>query len=478
MDDLIKTLYVFPDTNVFVQCKQLEALGWGDLGDYDKVVLLVTRPVIAEVDRQKGGSGRLAKRARLANSLFAQFLTGDEINIATQGSGPTVVVTLGQNLEPSDELSDVLNYGHADDLLVGIAYGYQQGHDHRVLFLSYDTGPLLRAKRVGLSFQRVPDEWLLTAESDEEQKRIKELEAQVKHLQETEPQCTISFIDAPWKLSRLKHMPLTDSQVAKLMEILQAAHPIETFFGSTESAKRSGRNAFGFRSVEKFVPATEEEISKYKVRYEEWIASCEEYFREIHVKLGAQEEDLIITTSLANVGARPADDVVVSFEISGGQLGLMALTDEEDEDKEKQPLSLRPVPQPPQGKWVDEMPLHKAFGALDIARSLTTVGDHRFVNPNLFGHHGRDSNKFYWKDGRPSLPAKRVEFECAQWRHQEGDEDFALRVFCRPEVEAPRGGLNVTISAANLREPVRKTQGIQVIIEEVDAFEAARSLIL
>ena len=473
MDDLIKTLYVFPDTNVFVQCKQLGALSWRDLGSYDKIVLLVTRPVIAEVDRQKGGSGRLAKRARLANSLFTKFLESDDIEIAIQGTGPIVIVALGQSLEPSEELSDELNYGHADDLLVGIAHCYQQDHDQQVLFLSHDTGPLLRAKRVGLPFQKVPDDWLLTAENDEEQKRIKELEEQVKLLHATEPQCTISFNDVPWLLTRLKHMPLTDAQVAELMGILETQHPIRTDFGLTEPAERVGKpHIFGSTSVEKFIPATDKEISEYKVRYAMWVASCEELFRDIHEKLNAQEEVHIVSTSLANVGARPAGDVIVSFEITGDHLGLMDTPDEKDKDKDKDPLSLKPVPWSPQGQWVDEM----RRSPLGFARPLT-VNNTSLFDTNLFRPMVRNPNKFYWKDGRPKWPEVRVEFECAQWRHQEDDEIFDLRVVYSAEMEALRGAIHVTVSAANLREPVRKTQSIQVVIEEVDAFIKARKLI-
>src|SRR3546814_15432893 len=35
MGDMRKALYVFPDTNVFVQCQSLEELAWSDLGTFD-----------------------------------------------------------------------------------------------------------------------------------------------------------------------------------------------------------------------------------------------------------------------------------------------------------------------------------------------------------------------------------------------------------------------------------------------------------
>src|SRR3546814_20794017 len=53
MGDMRKALYVFPDTNVFVQCQSLEELAWSDLGTFDLIVLLLSSPVIGEIDRDR-----------------------------------------------------------------------------------------------------------------------------------------------------------------------------------------------------------------------------------------------------------------------------------------------------------------------------------------------------------------------------------------------------------------------------------------
>ena len=476
MDDSIKTLYVVPDTNVFVQCRQLGTLDWRDLGDYEKIVLVVTRPVIAEVDRQKGASGRLAKRARLANGLFTGFLTNDEVVIDTQGSGPAVVLALGQNLEPSDELVDVLNYSHADDLLVGIVHAYQRANDHQVLFLSFDTGPLLSAKSVGVPYKSVPSTWLLNSENDEEQKRIKELEGQLKRLQAAEPQCTISFPDTPWEIVRQKRLPLTDTQIAELLRLLKTRHPLQTDFGSKVAAQRKGRSSpFGHPSVERFVPVTEQEINEYQVRYTQWIESCTDFFRKAHEKLNGQEEVHIVSTVLANIGSRPADNVLVIFEITGDHLALMATPTEDEEEKKAEPLSLKPPPGVPQGRWVSEYPYRDAQTYATLARVHDVP---RFDSSIFRKDFVRDPNKFFWKNKRPKFPVLRAEFECDQWRHKEDDEFFDLRVCYTPEFEGREGALHVTISATNLAEPLKKTQNIKVLIEETDAFEEARAIVL
>lgn len=475
MDDSIKTLYVFPDTNVFVQCRKLNTLDWRDLGSYDKIVLLVTRPVIAEIDRQKGTNGRLAKRARIANGLFTGFLSSDEVVIDTQGSGPTVVLALGQNLEPSDELIDELNYSHADDLLVGIVYAYQLVHDHQVLFLSFDTGPLLSAKRVGVPYKSVPPTWLLNSENDEEQKRIKELEGQLKRLQAAEPQCTIFFHDTPWKIVRHKRLPLTETQIAELLCILKTRQPLQTDYGSKVTTQRKGRPyPLGLPSVESFVPATEQEINQYQVRYAQWIEDCADFFRQIHEKLNGQDEVHILSSMLANIGSRPADNVLVIFEITGDHLALMAPPTEDEEEKKAEPLSLKPPPGVPQGRWVSEYPYRDAQTYATLARVHDVP---RFDSSIFRKDFVRDPNKFFWKNKRPKFPVLRAEFECDQWRHKEDDEFFDLRVCYTPEFEGREGALHVTISATNLAEPLKKTQNIKVVIEEIDAFEEARAIV-
>lgn len=477
MEYRVKILYVFPDTNVFVQCKQLEALEWRVLGNYDKVILIVTRPVISEVDAQKSGSGRLAKRARVANSLFRKFLQGDEIEISLQGEGPTLTVALGQNLEPSDELSDLLNYNHADDRLVGIAHAYQAKNDREVLFLSHDTGPLLMAKRVGIKFHQVPDNWLRSFENDEDQKRIKELESDLKRLKDSEPRCTISFMDAPWKFTRVKYTPLTDDQILELAELLRTLYPIATDFGSTEVNERQGAiNRFGFHSLEKYVPVSPEDISAYNERYNAWLNSCIEYFKDIHNKLNAQPELFVISASLTNDGGRPADDALVRIQSLSNDIKLMDVPSTKKFEESNVPLELSATPAIPQGRWVRDPDFANLGGF--VLPNISSMSDYDRLNTNLLGMPSpRDQNAFYWKDGIPAEPCALVEFECAQWRHQDTPEEFHLRVAIAKKREPLHGAIHIVVRASNLVDPVRKTQSIEFTTQETESFSKAKALI-
>src|SRR3546814_14669527 len=111
----------------------------------------------------------------------AHCLSEDSVAIKTEKKGSAVVVESGNGLRPADDVRDMLDYSSADDRLVGIVHrdcGDNPGKEVRLL--SHDTGPLLTAKRVAVPFVRVPEAWLLPVESDKDQKRIRELEAQVR----------------------------------------------------------------------------------------------------------------------------------------------------------------------------------------------------------------------------------------------------------------------------------------------------------
>src|SRR5580704_14422985 len=73
-----KILYLFPDTNAFVQCRPLEQVDWSAWKDFDEVHLIVSRPVQSEIDNQKNKrSGRPGRRARAASSLFREVICAE-----------------------------------------------------------------------------------------------------------------------------------------------------------------------------------------------------------------------------------------------------------------------------------------------------------------------------------------------------------------------------------------------------------------
>jgi predicted ribonuclease YlaK len=181
---MARIVYLFPDTNVLVQCRPLEQLDWSGWKNFDEVHLVLSRPVQAEIDDHKNkGRDRLAKRAKAASSKIRDLITGDDDHLVVRPTGPSVKLFLNPLLRPSQELADVLDYSRADDQLVGSVHAFtkkNEGADARVL--THDTGPMATARTVGVAIAPVPDEWLLPPEPSESDKRIRALEAEVARL--------------------------------------------------------------------------------------------------------------------------------------------------------------------------------------------------------------------------------------------------------------------------------------------------------
>jgi hypothetical protein len=287
-----KVLYLFPDTNAFVQCRPLEQVDWSAWKDFDEVYLIVSRPVQSEIDNQKNkGSGRLGKRARVASSLFREVIRGESGNKVIQESGPCVKLFMRQDLKPSQELADLLSYGERDDQLVGTAHAFAQqtiGADVRVL--THDTGPMLSAKLVGVPFVEIPDHWLLPPETNEAEKEINALQTELALLKKAEPEFKIRCLDGAdnevkkLEIEAVRYVPLTEDQVSGLMQRLKERFPIAIEFGSHEPAERDVRG-IGFRGFlrEVFTPATEKEIASYRDKqYPKWLDDCERALRDLH----------------------------------------------------------------------------------------------------------------------------------------------------------------------------------------------------
>ena len=120
-------LYLFPDTNVFIQCRPLDHLDWSEWKEVSEVHLLVSRPVQREIDNQKNrGNDRVANKARSTYRIFRKIIDSEQGYELVNGSSPTVKLFLQAPSLPSPELQDTLDYNKPDDEIVGCLHRFRQ----------------------------------------------------------------------------------------------------------------------------------------------------------------------------------------------------------------------------------------------------------------------------------------------------------------------------------------------------------------
>lgn len=134
------------------------------------------------------GSDRLGQRARKASSLFREMLQTDNNDMVIREANPRVTMMLAINMRPDPQLENSLDYSERDDQLVGIASAYSNNFpDTEVSVLTYDTGPMLSAKNVGVKWTDFPQSWLLEPETSETEKTIRRLQTQLEQVRNAGP---------------------------------------------------------------------------------------------------------------------------------------------------------------------------------------------------------------------------------------------------------------------------------------------------
>jgi hypothetical protein len=488
-----KTIFLVPDTNFFVQCKEPREMDWIEYSKFDHVELLITRPVQAELDNQKGkGSGRLANRARKASSLIRELLLSDDDFLIVREHTPKVTIRIRQDLLPDEALKSVLDYGERDDQLVGVTSSLKQEvRDSDVALLTHDTGPMASAKMVGLPFKVIPDSWLIPPEQDESEKRTNALLAELNKYKNSEPKFKLTYQSEGSNVTSVEcqldyYEPLTNEEVNNLIWTLEQAFPQEFDFGSREPIDRpvSNNNPFLnsiFDEREKFTPATDESITSYTEQlYPGWLENCKSIFDNIHTSLNQSIKLPEITIGVENIGSRPAIDALTTFTAKGPFLIAPSEAYADQIQENAIDLSIPDAPKAPKGTWKKTNKFHGLHGLQDLA-GLASLGRSNFDYGNIPVLSGlksqRDQNAFYWKPERPSSPVKTVVLECQQWRHQIGEELFKFVLCAELKLGQARGVLELRIDSANMTETFDQRVNIKITVNPISPLAYSQNLV-
>jgi PIN domain len=481
---MTKTLTVFPDTNLFLQCKPLRELDWRLIGHQGDVNVIITRPVQAELDALKAkGNTRQASRSRTASALLAELLDAPEDGLVLR-QDPTVRLRMALDLRHDPAATDRLNYDSKDDQLVGIALAFHKANtEEPVALVTYDNGPLFSARSVQLPFKKIPEEWLLPPELDDGAKREAALKKELERLQNSEPKFEIRLEGATEKGYEFNYelfQPLSPEESETLLAEVFERYPEATEFGPKEPYEKTvnrhgpaiALHLYG-EEKEVFTPATAEQIENYKKRYAEWKDACRGYLQDIHKDLNKRLTWPSLIPLIANNGSRPADDALIEIEAKGS-FAIARPSDKCDEDQSDNEASGQSTfPRPPIApkghlqRVRPPSPFSLSAG-LAAGQILSPSRDH--LDRVLSSLHStptpKDPNAFYWQAGlKREFPVSKISLKCEQWRHARKEEAFTVGLRFRQELGIHAGSLIVSVHAANLSSPAKKTWPVKIVVE-------------
>ncbi len=491
-------VYLYPDTNLFIQCRPLDQLDWSDWSEFDQVNLIVCRPVQREIDSQKNrGNDRAAKRARKTYSIFRRIIESNDEFLQVSDANPRVRLFLEAPSLPSSDLKDVLDYNKPDDEIVGCLDRFcKEKQDEDARLLTHDTGPMMTAKTHGLKVAAIGDKWLLPPENNTKEKENARLKQRITELEQREPSFRVNFLDGDGfivdslSIVHPVYDPLSDDEISCFMKSIKGLFPLASEFESGERAETVGDKLQDqlLRMTAVYRPATDEAISKYTDQdYPAWIDECEEAFSLLHRSLQSEIGQPSFAISILNDGARPGKDALVKITASGNfKIRPPRTNDDETGRNKRSKISLPHVPQAPQGKWIRAgLALNPFEDSLKEMVNLASISTNPYdFRSNLqtpvsldYRDFRRDSNAFYYKPKRPKKAQESFSLECEQWRHGIGEKRFDGRILCDQHVEFIQGELSCEVHAENLSNPVRMTIPVEITIKRVSSADRARALI-
>jgi rRNA-processing protein FCF1 len=475
---------LFPDTNVFLQCRTLREIPWKDVIDTEDLELLIGAQVVDEIDDLKSnGNQRRARRAREANSLFAEMLTSGG-SLVLKDSGPRVTLRFAPLLPPKRDTSQMLDLTRPDDRLIDEVMHFRLA-EPTTQILSGDTGMKLRAPRRGVPVISVPESWLLPPEKDERDRKINSLEARIAELQSTEAMVSLSIMSENGSSLQaidgylVVYPDLTNTEIDQLIETIQQRHPEVKDFGQAKEspALQLGVLSAFFETMGKYRAPTAEQISAYQAAYKKWIEKLREQFEQLGSLLNVRQRLRRFKVCLANTGSRPADRVLVEMKVHGKATLLASIRSDVPDlitqaSKLPEEVTLPAPPKPPRGEYMYEtFARNSALGLdqMDFASQLRSYRPkHIGIDPAIAK---RDRHEFYRRE-TSEKPVTAASFACEEFRHQQASEVFNLWIFM-PIQDNAKARLHVRASARNMAVPVDLYVPIDIKCESRSTYEIA-----
>lgn len=476
-------LTIFPDTNLFLHCRAIHELPWHEEFEFTVLQLKIAASVIEEIERLKRDQNqRRARRAREASSLFGRMLSNASESESFEVAGKSIVVSFAPTLPALRETPAMLDRTRGDDSLIEEVLCFSHACAG-VILLTGDILLDLRARRHSVATKQIPDSWALAPETDEREKRIRDLEARIGRLEEASPNLSIEVLIDNVTVDTLAipvdhYSPLSKDEIQFVLAQLRAKHPVQTQFAAPP--KPAPRNEIEKRLLESIGPlmieVSKEDIDNYTSEYNKWQLAAQEDLSRLHARLNAKYRWKAIVIEIDNTGPVSADHLLLEVELFDGLRACVSAQPSELPKLYRQARQLSDFPQfpsPPSPPRVMTS-LEKAIGG---GRIDTSVTDYLFPLPSSLGipdlPSPPDRHSFQTREDEDTARSK-WSFECPDFRHGRGRRAIVCYVMVPAGVATAKARLFIRATARNMPEPFERHWPVELTFREHSTFENAK----
>jgi len=478
-DNLPSKLILFPDTNIFLEAKELNECPWKELA-IDEIRMLVCLTVLNEIDEHKRNQNqRIQKCARKWNSLFRKLLKSDATPLRVRNADPVVTVEIDPRSIPDPANSWGLDLSRMDDRIVYSTLTYRsQNPSEDVRLFTGDTGPLATACAINLPAIQLEEHWCRELELSKEEKELKRVKKELSDYKSNLPRPILVIYDDQ-NQEVVKHLEiqifryyreLTASEREILISDLKRNFPP----GDAATLKEPPITTM-FYAFRRWQPPSDAEIAQYlNVDYPRWISEAGEKLSNLGTNLRLYDLFGSFKLVAKNQGVCSASNAELRIEALGNFSFLSEKTDLTDIFPKSE---IPRKPKPPVGKL-------SSFKSLIIPCLPQVEGPSmnllepikRLKSPRITAH---DRNTWYLKEEveKSKYSTKKV-WTCDEWRHQA--DAFEKTIYFKIDMDVDSGSIGaikLIFHAINLPNLVQKRIPLRVSIESGNLIERARNLL-
>lgn len=307
--------YLFLDTNIFIHFISYEQIPWNEIvGDDYK--LIIAPIVLDELDKHKTNqnkkiSGRVKKILPKIEQEQTNINSIVDVNLPIPKDDTFNKFNLSKSQQDHALLSTMLEFGEK--------YGLKN-----LVFISYDTGPRIRARHLGIYVLQLDDKYLLSEEESQEEIELRKLRKENTELKNTFPKVELTFNDGE-VFKKIEISPLLQSEEDYTQNELNIVYKTHKPF-AIENAKENDINtniSDLSNDLKKNLKWTHSLEAKQPT-----VDQKEEYNRKLNLFYSEYDKiakvkykwDKIISNSvmlnliLSNNGTAPANDIDVFLE--------------------------------------------------------------------------------------------------------------------------------------------------------------------
>lgn len=310
-------IVAFVDTNIFLHYRQIQEIDWLLLLNAELVEISIAPIVIRELEEQKVQNRKKKLRERANRSIMKLA------SIFRKDSEKSIRESVTLHMIPRDPEIDFkansLNTDINDDWLIATVIDYKElSPEASVILVTNDLGLQVKAEQHRIQILELPEELKLPTVLDEEEAKIRDLQAEVSKLQSALPRLKLTIRENdprnPAKVTR--SIQISTEDITNKMNELERKHsPIGHKDGESTEGRKSN---FPDGLVASFSTLNEGKVKKYNEALPEFYEEYRSYIELRNEYENMLRRRITLCVALQNLGTAPAEDIDIFMHFPDG----------------------------------------------------------------------------------------------------------------------------------------------------------------